>query len=166
MGAGDEKGESMLGVLAETTYEVKFTFPQWIIWIMPLLTMFGVAFYVLTSWLLYRIGKKLGYKKSEYALDPFIALFMMVDLTDREAWWVWVILICVAIPCINLIALLMIITIAMDISEKCERPRWMGILWIIPIVNWILMYILGNEESALPLPSQYDQPPDRDQPPQ
>jgi hypothetical protein len=55
----------------------------------------------------------------------------------------------------------MIIIVWMDIAESCGKDRWYGILYIIPIANWIMMYILGSGEAIPP-----QQQPPLSQPPQ
>ena len=111
----------------------------------------GIIFYVLTAWLQYRIGKRLGYEKSWYAWVPFLNLYMMTDLSTKDTWtWFWVILILSFIPCINIIAFIMLIIVWMDIAEACGKDRWFGILYIIPIANWVMMYILGSGEAVPP----------------
>lgn len=49
----------------------------------------GLVFYVLTAWLLYRIGQRLGYENSWYAWVPILNLYMMVELSTKETSWFW-----------------------------------------------------------------------------
>jgi len=123
----------------------------------------GILFYVLVAWLLYRIGKKLGYQKSWYAWVPFLNYWMMVELSTRESSWFWIIFITMFIPCINIVGLVMLVIVMMDISEACGKESWWGILWIIPIVNFVIMYILGSGPAVPPqgpqTPPTYTPPP-------
>jgi hypothetical protein len=122
----------------------------------------GILFYVLVAWLLYRIGKKLGYQKSWYAWVPFLNYWMMVELSTRESSWFWIIFITMFIPCINIVGLVMLVIVMMDISEACGKESWWGILWIIPIVNFVIMYMLGSGPAV---PPQGPQPPPTYTPP-
>ena len=111
----------------------------------------GILIYILTAWLLYRIGKKLNYEKSWYAWIPILNLYMMTGLSTKDTMnWFLLIFVLSLIPCINIIAVIMLIIVWMDIAEACGRERWYGILFIIPIANWVMMYILGSGEAAPP----------------
>jgi Family of unknown function (DUF5684) len=149
---------SPLSSLADITYTYKTTGGISAAFILVML-LIAIIFYVLTAWLLYRIGKRLGYDKSWYAWVPFLNLYMMVELSTKETSWFWIILVLEFIPCINIIGLVMLVIVFMDIAERCGKERWWGILWIIPIVNWVVMYILGSGEAPPPPPQQGYYPP-------
>jgi hypothetical protein len=134
--------------------------------------LFALLFYILTAWLLYRIGKRLGYDRPWFAWIPIANMYMMVDLSTKETvTWFLVILITMFIPCINIVGLVMLIIVWMDVAERCGKERWWGILIIIPIVNFVIMYILGNGPAVPPgppstgYPGQYGPPPGGPQPP-
>ncbi len=128
--------------------------------------LFAAIFYILNAWLLYRIGKRLGYDKPWFAWIPIANMYMMVDLSKKEtSTWFLAILITMFIPCVNIVGMVMLVIVMMDISEMCGKERWWGILWIIPIVNWVIMYILGSGPAVPPrppaagYPGQYGPPP-------
>ncbi|RJP33002.1 MAG: hypothetical protein C4536_04590 [Actinobacteria bacterium] len=132
----------------------------------------AIVFYVLSAWLLYRIGKRFGYENSWYAWVPFLNLWMMTELAGRDTTF-FVILLLGTFFCF-IVALVMMIMLWMDIAERCGKESWYGILIIIPIVNWIIMYILGSGPAISPQPpaagypgqyGQYGQPPQGPQPP-
>lgn len=134
----------------------------------------GVLFYIFAGWLLYRVGKRLGYENSWYAWVPFLNMYMMVKLSTREDSWFWIILITSFIPCINIVAVVMLVIVWMDIAERCGKENWWGILIIIPIVNFVVMYILGSGPAVPPRPptagypgqpAQYGPPPQGPQTP-
>jgi Family of unknown function (DUF5684) len=135
------------------------------------LFLIGVVFYIFGGWLIYRIGKKLNYDKPWFAWIPFANMYMLVELSTREISWFWIILITSFIPCINIVGLVMMIIVVMDISEACGKESWWGILWIIPIVNIVIVYILGSGPAVPPgppaagYPGQYGPPPAGPQPP-
>lgn len=108
---------------------------------------------LISAWLLYRIGKKLGYPRPWYAFIPFLFVYMMVELSDQDKGWFWIIIICYFTVCLSLVSAILLIIVIMDISEKCGKPRWWALLWLIPFVIWIVMYITGSGEA--PPSSQY-----------
>ncbi|OFW56941.1 MAG: hypothetical protein A2V52_07180 [Actinobacteria bacterium RBG_19FT_COMBO_54_7] len=111
--------------------------------------------WLFTGWLMYRIGRKLGYERPWYAWLPFLFLYMMVELSNRDKDWFWIIAILAFIPCANLIAAIMFFIVIMDLSEKCGKPRWWGLLWLIPVGVWVVMYITGSGEAAPEVPSEF-----------
>ena len=44
----------------------------------------AVVFYVLSAWLLYRIGKRFNYENSWYAWVPILNMWMMTELAGRD----------------------------------------------------------------------------------
>jgi hypothetical protein len=122
--------------------------------LIPVIIIGSLFTWLVSGWLLYRIAKKLGYERSWYAWVPFLFLYMMVELSDQDKGWFWIILILTFIPCISIISLVMFIIVIMDLTEKCGKPRWWGILWLIPIVVWVVMFITGSGEAPQQMPSQ------------
>lgn len=125
----------------------------------PVILAAALFTWIFSGWLLYRIGKKLGYEKAWYAWVPFMFVYMMVELSDRDKDWFWYIVILIWIPCIGIVPAIMFFMVVMDLTEKCGKPRWWGILWLIPFVIWIVMYITGSGEAPPQPQSRYDQPP-------
>ncbi|MEW6555503.1 MAG: DUF5684 domain-containing protein [Actinomycetota bacterium] len=129
----------------------------------------GIAFYILSAWLLYRIGKKLGYENSWYAWVPILNYWMMTELAGKDT--TWFIIMVVFMFCCGLVTFVMMVMLFMEIAERCGKERWWGILIIIPIVNFVIMYILGSGPAAPPGPpaggygGQYGPPPQGPQPP-
>ncbi len=109
---------------------------------------FIVVFYVLAAWLLYRIGKKVRYDKCWLAWVPIANLYMMVDLSNRETMsWFLIILLVNFVPCVGwIVSVVMMIMVWMDICEKFGKDSWLAILYIIPIANFVMMYIIGSGE--------------------
>jgi len=129
----------------------------------------AVVFYVLSAWLLYRIGKRMGYENSWYAWVPILNLWMMTELAGRDMNF-FLILLLGMIFCF-IVGLVMMVILWMDIAEKCGKERWYGVLIIIPIVQWFIMYSLGSGPQIPPqppmsgYPGQYGPPPQGPQPP-
>lgn len=134
--------------------------------IVLLVFVFALLFYIISAWLFYRIGKRLGYDRSWLAWIPIGNLYMMVDLSMKETMpWFLIILFTSFIPCINIVGLVMLVIVWMDIAERCGKERWWGVLLLIPIVNWIIMYSLGSGPAVPPpppvgtYPGQHGMPP-------
>lgn len=125
----------------------------------PVIIISSLFIWLVSGWLLYRIGKKLGYERPWYAWIPFLFVYMMVELSDQDKNWFWIIVICAFIPCISFVALVMFIIVAMDLTEKCGRPRWWAILWLIPFVVWVIMFITGSGEPPAQASSLNEMPP-------
>jgi hypothetical protein len=122
--------------------------------LIPVIIISGLFTWLFTGWLMYRIGRKLGYPRPWYAWLPFLFLWMMVELSDQDRDWFWIITILTFIPCLNIIAAVMFWIVIMDLSDKCGKPRWWGLLWLIPFVVWVVMYITGSGEAPVELPPQ------------
>jgi len=131
----------------------------------------SIVLYIFGGWLLYRIGKKFNYERPWFGWIPIANTYMLVELSTREKSWFWIILITMFIPCVNIVGLVMFIIVWMDIAERCGKPRWWGILFIVPIVNFVIVYILGSGPAVPPRPpagtqpGQYGPPPQGPQPP-
>jgi hypothetical protein len=120
-----------------------------------------LAIYAFLGWLLYRIGRKLGYYRSWYAWIPFANLYMLVDLSYRSTGkWFLLIIILGLIPIANLVSLVMMIIVYMDISERCGKGRWWGLLWIIPVIDLVIIFILGSGRAPKRLPAKGTWSPD------
>ncbi len=96
-----------------------------------------IAVYVFVAWCLQTIAKKFNVENDWFAYVPILNLWLMTKIADREVLWFILLL----IPCVNIIAL---IIIWMDIAEKCGKERYYGILMIIPIVNFFIIWTLAN----------------------
>ena len=130
--------ETLSILAAYVEYEAEF--PVWAVF--PIIIA-SIGFYILAAWLLYRIGKKLGYENSWFAWIPFLNIYMMVDLSYKETG-TWFIIILIFMFCCGLVSTVMLIICWMDIAERCGKESWWGILMIIPIVNFVIMYILDT----------------------
>lgn len=95
-----------------------------------------VAIYVYTSLAYYTIATKLNYENPWMAWVPFVNLWMMVELAQKEFWW----FILFFLPIVNLAAA---VVITMAIAERVGKPSWWGILVIVPFVNLAVPGVLA-----------------------
>ncbi len=110
-----------------------------------------VAFYVLYCWLLYRIGKKMGYDKNWMAWVPIAQMYMLGELAGKDMTFI-LIMIIGSFVC-GIVGAVMQVIAFMALAERMGKENWWGILTIIPVVNFIAMYVIGNGQ-----PVQYYQP--------
>ena len=113
-------------------------------WLMPVAILVGSAFYVLYAWLLYRIGRKLNYKDSWFAWIPVLNIYMLVDMSHRDTFLWFILIILTSWCCVGVV---MLALVWMDIAARCDKDDLWGILCVIPIVNFVVMYILGSGPS-------------------
>ncbi len=96
---------------------------------------FSLIMYLVVSFSLYTIAKNNGQENPWFAFVPILNIILMVNLAGKEMWWV----ILFFIPCVNLIAAVIVL---MGVAEAAGKPNWWGILLIIPCVNivaWPMM---------------------------
>lgn len=106
-----------------------------------------VVFYILSAWLLYRIGKKMGYDKNWMAWVPFANYYMMCELAGKDMTF-FVIMLLGSFIC-GFVTLVMMIICWMEIAQRMGRESWWGILVIIPIVNFFIMYLIGEGQPVV-----------------
>jgi hypothetical protein len=124
-----------------------------------------IVVYVVMAWLLYRIGKRLGYEHCWFAWVPFANIWMMCELSGRAqpaVWFSGIVLMTlgsnlarsfapesarvVISMAASVAGIVIYVLLWMGICERCGKPSWWAILWIIPIVGWVIMYKLGESE--------------------
>jgi hypothetical protein len=97
----------------------------------------SIAIYVFIAWCLQTIAKRFNIENDWFAYVPILNMWLMTKIAEREVLWFILLL----IPCVNIIAM---IIIWMDIAEKCGKERWFGILMIIPLVNLWVVWTLAQ----------------------
>ncbi len=107
--------------------------------LMILYFLFIIAIYVFVAYCMQRIAKRFNIENDWFAYVPILNLWLMTQIAGREVLWF---ILCL-IPCVNIVA---IIIIYMDIAEKCGKERIYGLLLIIPIVNFFILYQLAFEK--------------------
>jgi hypothetical protein len=95
-----------------------------------------IAIYVFVAYCLQTIAKKFDVENDWFAYVPILNLWLLTRIAGRELLWFILLL----IPCVNIVAL---IIIWMDIAEKCGKSRNYGILMIIPLVNFYIIWTLA-----------------------
>jgi hypothetical protein len=132
-----------------------------------LLTVFLVLLldWLISAWLLYRIGKRLRYEKSWNAWFPLYNTWMLIKLALKRHPAIWLASLLLLNFCMSFardshrwsagyvawlacLASATVITIFLwtSLCKRCGKPGWWGILWIIPVIDYIVMYQLAKAE--------------------
>lgn len=101
--------------------------------------MWEVFVYVLYTLPLFMIAKKSEHPYAWLAFVPLANLWLMCDMADKDVWWI----ILFFVPLINIIVY---IAVWMALAENTNKPAWLGILMIFPIIGLITAYYLAFYE--------------------
>lgn len=100
----------------------------------------GILFYLYSSWALYTIAKKLGYKNAWFAWIPILQIVLYPILADKEWPWVFILL----VPIANIV---FTVIWMWKIFEKRKYPGWLMLIpWagmLIPIIGFLITAIAG-----------------------
>jgi hypothetical protein len=132
-----------VGELAQVTvnYTVSSGFPGWLI---PVFVLIWLAFYVYFAYCLMKMADRLGVENGWFAFIPFLNLWLLTEMGDRDSSWFIIMLIFSF--CCGIVTAVMVILILMDVAEKLGFENWWGILLIIPIFNLYVAYKLAFTE--------------------
>jgi len=111
--------------------------------VMAISGLFSIAMYIYTSLALSKIGEKLNYEKKWFAWVPILNAIMIFELGDQNPMLLFLAL----IPGIGALILMVFSIIAiMNISEKRGFDKMLGLLFLVPLANIILIgYIAWKE---------------------
>ena len=90
-----------------------------------------LAVYVYMALALMTIANKTGTRDAWMAWVPILNLWLLIQVSGKEAWWI----ILFFIPVANIVAA---VIIWMAVAERLGKPSWWGILMIVPFVNIIV----------------------------
>jgi hypothetical protein len=96
----------------------------------------ALASYLIFAYPLYVMGTKTESTHAWFAFVPILNLVLMLEIAGKDLWWIILLL----IPCINIIVLVLV---WMGIAEAMDRPGWIGVLMIVPVVNWLVPFYLA-----------------------
>ena len=105
----------------------------------------AIGAYVFFSLCLYLIAKKLNVAEAWAAWIPIIQIWPLLTSAGKPCWWV--LLLC--IPFVNAIVS---VYLWMCIAENLGRNKWLGLLMLLPIINFVFMGVLAfaGDETAEP----------------
>src|ERR1041385_8639850 len=100
-----------------------------------------IGLYIIEVIPIYVIARKSGHEYAWLAFVPIANLWLLCDMADMEVWFliVWL------IPYVNFIFLAII---WWRIAENTNKPGWIGLLMLIPLVNLAVGYYIAFAEGG------------------
>jgi|SRR5579862_3207433 len=98
---------------------------------------FGLVSYVIYTIPLFMIALKSGHPYAWLAWIPIADIWLMCDMADLELAWCLLLF----LPCFGLLIFQLIVW--MRIAENTNKPSWLGILMVMPLVNLPTGYYLA-----------------------
>lgn len=95
-----------------------------------------IAIYCYSAWCLQAIARRTNTPNDIWAWIPILNLWLMVQIAQRELLWFILLL----IPFVNIVAMVIVF---MDIAEQVGYERYYGLLLLIPIYNFYVLYQLA-----------------------
>jgi hypothetical protein len=132
-----------VGALAQVTYDYQVSTGFSPV-VLIVLILVWLAVYVFSALCLMKMADRLGVENSWFAFIPFLNLWLICQMGDRDN--TWFILMLVFAFCCGIVTAVMAILIFMDVAEKLGFENWWGILLIIPIFNFYVLYKLAFTE--------------------
>jgi hypothetical protein len=91
----------------------------------------GLVVYAYFAYTLMVIANRTGTEGGWMAWVPILNLVLMFNIAQKPLWWI----IGMFIPLVNFVVLILV---WMAIAERCGKPGWMGLLMLVPGVNFLL----------------------------
>ncbi|MHB8896214.1 MAG: DUF5684 domain-containing protein, partial [Candidatus Geothermincolia bacterium] len=104
----------------------------------------AIAAYIFSSYCLMKIADRLGVPNGWFAFIPFLNYWLLCQMAEKENSWFIIMLIFSF--CFPIVTMVMAILIMMDVSERLGFESWWGILLIIPIFNFYVIWKLAFQE--------------------
>ncbi|MEK6932582.1 MAG: hypothetical protein AABW56_02190 [Nanoarchaeota archaeon] len=103
----------------------------------------GIASYIYTALALMAIAQKTKTKNPWLAWIPIANLYLMTQI-GKVPWWTILFLILAFIPFLGtIVAVALTIFLWWKIAEARKMEGWLGVLTVIPLVNWIVIGIIA-----------------------
>ena len=99
----------------------------------------GIIVYLWLAFCLQTIARKTDIPDDWLAWIPIANLYLLCKIAGRSGWWT----LAFFVPLLNIV---IAIIWWWSIAEKRNKPGWLGILMIIPVVNLIVPGILAFSE--------------------
>jgi len=95
-----------------------------------------IALYIIETLPVYVIARKSAHEYAWLAFVPIANLWLLCDMADLEMWFliIWL------VPYVNIVFLGVI---WWRIAENTNKPGWIGLLMLIPLVNLLVGYYLA-----------------------
>ena len=110
----------------------------------PIIFLVIIGFYIYVSFAIMAIAKKTKTENPWLAWIPIANVYLIIKIAKLEWWYLLVILGVSLIPIVGwLIQMGLIVWIWSIICARLKRSRWLSLLMVIPIVNFILLGVLA-----------------------
>ena len=105
---------------------------------------FALAIYAYMAYTLQVIAKKTHMPNTWWAWVLILNIFLLVKIAEKSYWWVlWSL-----IPIVNWVITAIL---WMRIAVRLGKPKWLGLLMLVPIANFIVMgYLAFTNEHQNP----------------
>jgi len=100
------------------------------------LILFG---YVFGSYCFQKIYQRLGVPNAWLAWVPIANNWIMFKAGDKSGWW----LIALFIPIVNIAGFIVLLMAFVKIFQKLGKTPWLMLLFLIPLINFWVMYHLA-----------------------
>jgi hypothetical protein len=104
--------------------------------------LFYLVLYIIYALPLFVIARKSQHPMAWLAFVPLADLWLMCDMADKEIWWI---LVALLVPFVGWVLFNIVVWTA--IAENTNKPSWLGILMVIPVVNLFVGYYLAFYDS-------------------
>jgi hypothetical protein len=105
----------------------------------------GIAAYIFVSYCMMKCAERLGVPNGWFAFIPFLNYWLFCQMAEKENSWFIIMLIFSF--CFPIVTAVMIILIFMDVAERLGFASWWGILLIIPLFNFYVVWKFGFGEA-------------------
>lgn len=100
----------------------------------PVQVVVGLLIYAFFAFCLFRIAQRSGLTdKAWWGWVPILQVLLMLKIAGVAWWWIFLFL----IPLVNIV---IGIIVWIKIAEKLGKPKWLGVLMLIPGLD---LFILG-----------------------
>lgn len=103
---------------------------------------FSVLIYLFTAYCLMVIAEKTNTSRKWFAFIPILNFYLMCKIAGKSVWWVVLLL----IPLVNIVALALV---GMKIAERLGKPRWIGLLLALPLLQLVSWGYLAFTKSEI-----------------
>lgn len=110
--------------------------PQEVVLFEVIILALSLVSYIYTSLCFHKIANKTNTPFAWFAWLPVLSIFLMLMIAKKSFWWFVLLL----IPLVNLVC---IIIICMEIAKMRNKPGWLGILMMLPFVNFFVIGYLA-----------------------
>lgn len=103
----------------------------------------GIASYVFIALAMMKIAQKTKTPNGWLAWIPIANLYLMTQLA-KVPWWTMLLLFLGFIPVLGqILAIVITVWWWMKIAENVGKPNWWGIMMLIPIANYVFVYLMA-----------------------